>query len=178
MLRIGLDLDDCLCEFWESYCLFYHTDKNPRHLKDSQITKNVVRELKFNRRFWLSLPVKNTLDFTPTLYCTARVNNKVWTKKWLTNNGFPNSPVYQMYGHRVDKSKRIKGKIDVFIDDSVYNMIQLNLSGIPCLLYDTPRNQEWGDIGRVKSLDYETIEKSYKEFMENHFYRFKSIIPK
>lgn len=176
MLRIGLDIDDCLCNWWDSYCLYYHTDKNPRHLESSQITKNVVRDLKFNRKFWLSLPVKNTIDFTPVLYCTARVNNKEWSKKWLESNGFPKSPVYQMYGHKVDKSKRIKGKVDVFIDDNVYNMITLNLAGVPCLLYDTPRNQEWGDIGRIKSLDYATIDAAYKDFMDNHFYNFKELL--
>lgn len=176
MLRIGLDIDDCLCEWWESYCLYYKTDRNPRHLKENQMTKNVVRDLKFNRNFWLSLPVKNTLDFTPVLYCTARVNNKAWSKIWLRNNGFPKSPVYQVYGHKVDKSRMIKGKVDVFVDDSVHNMITLNLAGIPCLLYDTPRNQEWGSIGRIKSLDYETIESAYREFMNNHFYNFENII--
>lgn len=176
MLRIGLDIDDCLCSWWESYCLYYHTDRNPKHLKEDQITKNVVRELKFNRNFWLSLPVKNTLDFEPALYCTARVNNKDWSKKWLQNNGFPNKPVYQMYGHKVDKSKRIKGKVDVFIDDSIYNMVTLNLAGVPCLLYDTPRNQEWGDIGRIKSLNYNIIEETYRDFMDNHFYNFKALL--
>lgn len=176
MLRIGLDIDDCLCSWWESYCLYYKTDKNPQHLKEDRITKNVVRDLKFNRRFWLSLPVKNTLDFTPALYCTARVNNKEWSKRWLSDNGFPKSPVYQVYGHKVDKSRMLKGKVDVFIDDSVHNMIKLNLAGIPCLLYDTPRNRHWGDVGRIKSLDYETIKTSYEEFMNNHFDNFKSLV--
>ena len=176
MLRIGLDIDDCLCNWWESYCLYYHTDTNPRHLEEHQITKNVVRELKHNRNFWLSLPVKNTLDFTPALYCTARVNNKEWSKKWLANNGFPKSPVYQVYGHKIDKSTRIKGRVDVFIDDSIHNMITLNLAGIPCLLYDTERNQSWGPIGRIKSLDYASIEKSYNEFMDNHFDNFKDLL--
>lgn len=175
-LKIGLDIDDCLCYWWESYCEYYNVKKYPSRLKEHQITKNVVRDLKTNRQFWITLPVKNKIDFIPVLYCTARVNNKAWSKKWLKDNGFPNSPVYQMYGHRVDKSKRIKGKVDVFIDDSIHNMIQLNLAGVPCLLYSTPNNQSWGEIGRITSLDYDTICKAYDEFMEKHFYNFKDLV--
>ena len=62
------------------------------------------------------------------------------------------------------------------IDDSISNFIELNLSGIPCLLMDSENNKSWGPIGRVYDLKYDTIVNTYNEFMENYFNNFKFIV--
>lgn len=169
-LKIGCDIDDCLAEFLNSYLECFGPPKT-----DYEITKNVFQKLRKNRSFWLSLPVLNTLDFIPELYCTKRVNNKKWTKKWLRDNGFPDKPVYQVYCQIKNKADVIKGRVDVFIDDSVHNFIAMNLAGVPCLLYNKEYNQHWGPIGRLYSLDYDSIERTYYEFMEI-FPHFKSLV--
>ena len=155
-LRIGLDMDQVLDDFMGPYLKRFGNPKKP-----TDITRNVQQILSKDREFWLSLPVINTLDFIPELYCSKRVNPKVWSKKWLADNGFPNRPLYQMLYQKGNKATMIKGRVDVFIDDSVENFIQLNMSGVPCLLLDTPYNQDAGPELKIYSLDLEEIKFAY-----------------
>ena len=171
MLRIGLDIDDCLADFMGSYLERFGKPK-----RDYEITKNVQQVLIKDKQFWENLPVINTLDFVPELYCTKRVNSKVYTKNWLKKNNFPNKPVYQVFCQMKNKADLIKGRVDVFIDDSVSNFIAMNLAGVPCLLYNKEYNQDWGPIGRVYSLDYNHIEETYKMFMETMFNDFRNLL--
>ena len=60
--RIGLDIDDCLADFWGAYCEYFDTKNNPRMLEDSIITKNVQQVLSKDRDFWLGLKVINMPD--------------------------------------------------------------------------------------------------------------------
>ena len=87
------------------------------------------------------------------------------TKTYLKNNGL-NSPLYQVNGYHISKYDTLKGKVDVFIDDSLKNFIDLNIKGIPCLLMDSPLNQNWGEIGRIYSLKLEEIESTYNDFIK------------
>jgi hypothetical protein len=171
MLKCGLDVDDVLADFMSTYHKRFGKPKS-----DYEITKNVQRILKSDKDFWINLPVLNTLDFTPTLYCTKRVNPKAWTRKWLVENNFPNKPIYQVYCQSSNKANYIKGRIDVFIDDSISNFIAMNLAGVPCLLYNKDYNQHWGPIGRIYSLEYEHIERAYKIFMATFFNDFKKLL--
>lgn len=50
-LRIGLDIDDCLADFWGAYCKYFDTDNNPKMLKDHIITRNVQQILSKDRDF-------------------------------------------------------------------------------------------------------------------------------
>lgn len=160
-MRIGLDLDGTLDDFWNPYIERFGYPK-----RNSEITKNVNQILSKDRNFWLSLPVLRYIDFTPELYCTKRVNPKPWTRKWLEDNGFPICPIYQMYYQHGNKATMIKGRVDVFIDDSISNFIKLNLSGVPCLLIDQPDNQEWGPIGRIFTLNKQEIVDAYNLFID------------
>lgn len=175
-LRIGLDIDDTLADFINSYRHYFNTKKYPYRLSEKHITRNVVRVLKFDRNFWINLPIKNVIDFIPELYCTARVCNKEWTKQWITQNGFPKRPVYQIFGHGVNKAKFIKGRVDIFVDDSLVNFTLLNQSGVPCLLLDTPYNQSWEYGGRVYSLNRNEILEEYFLFKHGVFPYFDELI--
>ena len=170
-LKIGCDIDDLLAEFINTYYERFGIPKN-----DFEITRNVQNVLRKDQDFWENLPVLNRLNFEPELYCTKRVNNKTWTKNWLKKNQFPDKPVYQVYYQKGNKANFIKGKVDVFIDDSVSNFIQMNLAGVPCLLYNKPYNQDWGPIGRLFSLDIKHIKETYALFMETMFPKFKNLV--
>lgn len=174
-MRIGLDIDDVIAGFWGSYCEYFDTFNNPQHLVNNTITKNVQRILKSDRDFWINLPVINRPNFNPTLYCTKRVNNKSWTKKFIEINNLPNVPIYQMFYQHGNKADMIKGKVDVFVDDSISNMIKMNLSGIPCLLMDTENNQDWGPVGRIFSLNKDEIEDTCELFKSTMFGYFKEL---
>lgn len=171
-IRIGLDLDDCIFEFMSPYLKKFGVPKN-----DYEITRNVQRILIQDKDFWLNQSVIHRPDFTPILYCTKRVHRKKWTKEQLIINNLPLAPIYQVYSQTLNKATRIKGRVDVFVDDSVSNMIAMNLSGLPCLLLDSPNNQDWIEpVGRVYSLDKEEIEEAYHLFKETMFPYFKEFI--
>lgn len=171
-MNIGLDLDDT-CNYW--YALYLQRFGQPKD--DYEITRNVQRVLSKDRDFWLSLPVKHRPDFKVKLYCTKRVSKKAWTKKWLELNDFDDAPVYQVFSQTKNKADLIKGRVDVFIDDSISNFIQLNLSGVPCLLMDSEYNQSWGPIARIYSLEEDEIRYTYNMFMETEMYsNFKKLL--
>lgn len=170
-MRIGLDIDDVLADFMGTYLNRFG---NPKC--DFEITKNVQRVLIKDKQFWLNLPVINNIDFIPELYCTKRVNPKNWTRQWLLDNGFPNKNIYQVICQVRNKADYIKGKVDVFIDDSLSNFIKMNLAGVPCLLLDKEYNRHWGSIGRLHSLDIKSIEETYKLFIEENFSNFKNLL--
>lgn len=176
MLRIGLDIDDCLAEFMLAYKKYFNTNNNPKLLENLTITKNVFQVLRKDRDFWLGLELINYPDFIPELYCTKRVNNKLWTKQWLLNNNLPKAPVYQMYLQSGNKADMIKGKVDIFIDDSISNMIKMNLSGVPCLLLDKEYNRDFGPIGRIYTLNKEEILDIYHLFMNTIYPYFNDYI--
>jgi len=173
MLRIGLDIDNTLAGFDDAYVTRFKKWPNC----DWAITRNVEHILIHERDFWLGLPVLRRPDFTPKLYCSARVNSKRWTKKYLKDNDFPNAPLYQIPGYKLSKAKVLKGRVDVFIEFSVKNFKVLNSKGIPCLLIDTPRNQDWGPIGRIYTLNKQEIIDTYNLFIDTGMFdNFKNLL--
>lgn len=170
-LRIGLDIDDTICDFINPYLERFGIPN-----KDSEITRNVSRVLIKDKNFWINLPIIHYPNFIPTLYCTKRVHPKSWSKKYLELNNLPNSPIYQVYCQTSSKAPMIKGRVDVFIDDSLSNFMDLNLHGIPCLLMDAEHNKKWGPVARVYSLDKEEIKDCYNLFLNTIFPIFKDYI--
>ena len=170
-LRVGLDIDDTICAFMGPY-----VDRFGEPKEDLEITRN-VQKLRKDRNFWLSLPVINRPNFEPTLYCTKRIHPKVWTRRFLENNNLPVAPIYQVYCQSSSKVPKIKGRVDVFVDDSISNFIDMNLKGLPCLLIDTPYNRErWGSIARIYSLNIEEITEAYNFFNQTLFPHFKELV--
>ena len=160
-LRIGLDIDDTLVDFMGSYL-----EKFGQPKYNHVITRNVYK-LRHNKEFWTNLPKLNDIDFIPELYCTKRINSKSYTKESLEKQGFPKRPIYQVLYQRGRKSQMVKGKIDIFIDDSISNFNELINSGVPCLLIDAPHNRNFDTPYRIYDLQYETILNKYNEFTKS-----------
>lgn len=156
-LKIGSDLDGVIFDFDSGYLKRFK--KFPKY--DWAITRNVTHILIKEKEFWINLPVIRRPDFEPKLYCSSRINRKSWSKKAIEINDLPNSPLYQVPGYNIPKSKYIKGRIDVFIEDSPHQWKALNEAGIPCLLIDSPNNKEYGPILKINTLDYDEIEDAY-----------------
>lgn len=171
MLKIGLDLDDTINFWWSEYVKRFGPPKN-----DFEVIKNLQKKLKKDKEFWINLPLKHYPNFEAELFCTKRIIPKQWSREYLIKHNIKVKPIYQQWYQYGKKSTLIKGRVDVFIDDSISNFIELNLSGIPCLLMDSENNKSWGPIGRVYDLKYDTIVSTYNEFMENYFNDFKFIV--
>lgn len=167
MLNIALDIDDTIAGFWDSYIKEFGQPKT-----DHAITRNVYK-LRNNDAFWEGLSVIDRPDFEPHIYCTKRINSKRSTRNWLINNGFPLKPIYQMYSQLGNKADMIKGRCDVLIDDSPFNIHTCNLSGLPALLIDRDVNQNLSDEYkhlekyRIHSLKYEEIERKFNAIYRN-----------
>lgn len=162
-LLIGLDIDDVLAGFFGMYQKRFSKEKD---LIDCNITKN-VRGLRKDREFWMSLPKLRDIDFIPSLYCTKRINSKTITKDWLAANHFPERPIYQRYYQKAAKSPLIKGRVDVFIDDSVSNFLEMNMNGVPCLLMDADNNRHFNTPFRIYSLKLNEIKDKYAELVKS-----------
>lgn len=157
-ISIGCDLDGVIFDFDLGYLNRFK--KWPKY--DWAITRNVTRILINERDFWVNLPLlRKPKGFEPKLYCSSRVNKKSWSKKAIEINNLPNSPLYQVPGYNIPKSRYIKGRIDVFIEDSPHQWKALNSAGIPCLLIDGSNNKDYGPVLKIYSLDYDEIENAY-----------------
>ena len=156
-LRIGTDIDEVLSDFIGAYRQRF--GEQPSHI----ITKHCERVLSHDRDFWVNLKLLRRPDFDFTLYCTKRVNPKSYTKEFIRKNNLPNAPIYQQWCQIGPKSRLIKGRVDVFIDDSVRNYEELNSHGVPCLLMDTPDNKNIDTPLRIYSLNYDEIERVYNK---------------
>ena len=155
-LQIGLDIDEVLADWSGPFF------KRFKPKSDSDITRICGQILHKDRNFWLNLPViRKPIGFEPKLYCTKRSCLKIYSKEWLDNNGFPHRPVYQVFCQTDNKARYIKGRIDVFVDDSVHNVIEMNKSGVPTLLMNTNYNEKFSPVLRIYSLDYDEIEEAY-----------------
>lgn len=169
-LKVGSDIDGVLANFWDAYINKFGF--TPDHI----ITKNCENVLKYDKEFWTNLPLLRRPDFEFTLYCTKRVNPKSYIKEWIIKNDLPNAPIYRQICQCASKAPMIKGRVDVFIEDSVSNFLDLNKRGIPCLLMDTPENKKWGPVGRIYSLNYDEIEDTYELFKFTMFNDLKCLI--
>lgn len=156
-LRIALDIDDCIAGFYDSYEK-KHGANNPNHV----ITRHVY-SLRNNKEFWEGLSVIDRPDFEPHIYCTKRINSKTYTKNWLKKNNFPNKPIYQMYHQNGNKADMIKGRCDVLIDDSYFNVKKCIESGLPALLITRDHNETIDTPYRINSLKYKDIKSKYEE---------------
>lgn len=171
-LVISLDIDGCICDFYNPYIERFGIPK-----KDNEISKNIYRVLSKDRDFWLNLPVINRPTFKVHQYTSARSIPKAWVKKYLEDNAMPKAPIYQLLNYYLSKVPRIKmGGCNLHIDDSLRVFIDCNLNGIPCLLMDNPANQDWGPIGRIYSLDKDEVEDCYHLYMDTMFPYFKEIL--
>ena len=166
-LRISTDIDGVLADFETAYLdRFKHWPKY-----DWAVSRNVAHILIHERDFWLNLPVLNTLNFTPRMYCSARVNNRRWTKKYLEDHDFPKAPLFQVPGYKLSKANVLKGRCDVHIEDSVKNFLDLNRKGIPCLLFNNEVNAHLGPILRIYTLDEDEITDTYWLARETNIFK-------
>ena len=155
-LRIGLDIDGTIANFDKHY--YNRFNKYPSESIDWAVTRNVNYILKYDKSFWLTIPVLRKPNFIPICYCSVRVNNPRWTKDFLKRNNFPDAKLYQLKGGwGTSKYNILKNKVDVFIDDSIWNFEDLNSKGVKCLLITTESNKSYNTPYRINSLDINEI---------------------
>lgn len=158
-MKIGLDIDEVLCDFIGGYSKRFGITETPESWNfDPDIKKN-IEDLKDDDDFYMNLEKKihpRDIPFEPHCYITSRSCKKEVTEKWLHKNGYPNRPIY-VVGINASKVEAAKQSgIDVFVDDRFENFRELEKAGICCFLLDAPHNQRWGNVGfkRIKNLKF------------------------
>lgn len=153
--RIGLDIDDVLAVWVETFCELADAaiPTNWNFGFPQKIKKLVDEGLDYDDMM-SNLPVKTDpkdIPFEPVCYITSRGHTPVSVaEEWLAKNGFSQAPVIQTN----DKlTACLNNKIDIFVDDKYDTFVQLNKAGICCFLFDAAWNRRY-DVGykRIYSL--------------------------
>lgn len=155
--RVGLDIDGVLADFNTGYAKRFNIKNKITFWNFDRKMKERMEELKNDGSFWLNLPLTtnpNDILIEPVCYITARpIETKEFTIEWLSENGFPNAPVYFSDKEKTKSVIAKENKIDIFVDDSYENFKELTCNDVFCYLYDTEYNKNI-EIGhrRIKSL--------------------------
>jgi len=155
MPKIGLDIDDVVCDFVGGYCERFDVP-DPNHWYCHYDIVKQLGEIVKDDTFYLGLKPKvdaKDLPFEPHCYITSRSIPKEWTEKWLYNNGFPTRPVYTIPFNTSKVEVAKQSGIDIYVDDRYENFVELNNAGICTYLFDAPHNRKY-NVGykRIKSL--------------------------
>lgn len=149
--KIYLDLDGVLVDFETSFLEYFNlpdyppTDWNDWRFKDNMyLTKD-------NDDFWLNckrLIKPEDIVYPITGYCTSRPCSDKIILEWLKKNDFPICEIINV-GFNTTKVQALKGKCDIFLDDSIKNFIELNSEGITTYLMSRPHNKKY-KVGHLR----------------------------
>lgn len=162
-LKIFLDIDDVIFDWGKAYAERFDTTV-PKYWTNSKMKLGRLELLTKEKDFWLNLPLKNTPNFQPNGFVSARGINKSWTKESLKLNNIPGrSNVHQVYWGQ-SKLKVLKDlNCDIFIDDKVSTFKELNKNGIFCLLMSAEHNKKIKTPYRIDELNIDEILKKHNE---------------
>lgn len=160
MIRVAFDLDDTLLQWRKSHEQKFNCCLD--NLSNDVITKQ-VEQCKYDKEFWSNLDLLEKPDFEPWIYCTKRISSKVYTRINLQKVGLPIKPIYQLYSQEDNKARIIKGRCDLLIDDSWFNVQQCLSVGFPALLITREHNLKIETKYRIYKLSYTEICEKYNE---------------
>jgi hypothetical protein len=154
--KICLDIDGVLADWTSAWNKLYpeisatptswYLDRNVGKRFDDMRNKGTLNDFYMNIE-----PLINPKDlpFEPHCYITSRPVLKVISEEWLDKYGFPAKPVYSV-DIRESKIEHAKNAgVEIFIDDSFENFVELNNAGIFTYLYTQPWNLKH-DVGHMR----------------------------
>jgi hypothetical protein len=158
MPKIGLDIDEVLCNWLGDWTKKYNMDTPVNWSFDPDMMKRFNEMKKENKLddFFLNLqPLIDPMDipFEPHCYITSRPVDSKITETWLAKHGFPARPVFTTSVGNSKVDIALEQGLEIFVDDSFSNFVDLNKAGVCCFLMDAPHNERY-DVGhkRIKKL--------------------------
>jgi hypothetical protein len=154
--RIGLDIDGVLADFTGSWKKVYPEINNtPNSYYFDRRVGERFREMETNGmldEFYMNIDplIKpEEIPFEPHCYITARPISAKITEKWLDKFHFPGKKVISigLRDSKVDAAK--EAGVEIFIDDSYENFVDLNNHGVFCYLFTAPWNERY-DVGHMR----------------------------
>ena len=163
--KIGLDIDCVIADFVKAWADLFDdvSDEPSSWYMDRKMHKRLA-EMKENGvldDFYLSIPPMldpKELTFEPQCYITSRPVSSEITERWLDMHGFPRRKVYtvDLLHSKVEVAK--EAGIDIFIDDSFNNFVDLNNNGIFTYLFTAPWNERF-NVGHMRINNLNEINK-------------------
>jgi len=154
--KIGLDIDGVLADWTKAWHEKYpEINATPSSwYLDRQIKQRFEKMKKDGTldSFYLNvepLISQEELPFEPHCYITTRPVSKEITEQWLDMHNFPKVKVYSVdvTHSKVEVAK--EAGVEIFIDDSYGNFVELNNNGIFTYLYTAPWNIRY-DVGHMR----------------------------
>ena len=156
-MRIALDIDGVLANTHDHFLRWFNLPLYPaKDFNDTRFSDERFELISGNMEFWLNVPAYfngKDLKFDIVGYVTARSVPDEITKKWLLKNGFPNKKLVSLGSHnKVDALKEMT--VDLFVEDKYDNFVEINKSGIKCLLMSRSYNENRDGKGlRINSIN-------------------------
>lgn len=165
MPKIGLDIDDVICDFIGGMKAKFDL-KDPLFWCWSYGMADMLKTSDELDDFYLSL--KPLIDpkellFEPACYITSRPINKSITEKWIERHRFACAPVYSVNMEHSKVQCAKEAGIDIFIDDKFENFAELNNAGINTYLLTRDHNKKY-DVGHKRIDNVNEVITRYKQF--------------
>lgn len=154
--KISLDIDGLLADWTGAWAKIHPELSATPHswYFDRIVGKrfNAMREAGTLDEFYINIEplIKpEDLHFEPHCYITSRPVSKEISEQWLDKYRFPSRPVYSV-DIKESKVKIAKDAgVEIFIDDSFENFVELNNAGVFTYLYTAPWNIKY-DVGHMR----------------------------
>ena len=154
--KIGLDIDGVLADFTGSWHVLHpEISATPNSWYfDRKVGERFaeMREAGTLDKFYLNVGALLTpqeIPFEPHCYITSRPVTKEITEQWLDKNGFPAKKVISIDIRQSKVEAAKEAGIEIFIDDSYENFVELNKAGIFTYLYSAPWNSRY-NVGHMR----------------------------
>jgi len=152
---IGLDLDDTVFGFLESYQKRFGVELADYWSADYNMGKN-LEELQKDKDFWVNMPVKNIPPVEVDYYVTARSIPIEWTMEAIQKNNLPKAKVITLPWN-TSKIKTLKELgVTIFCDDKYETFKECLNNGIFCYLLDCKHNRHY-NVGHHRIMNLEPL---------------------